>query len=149
MNTNTELYERDFFEWTHTTAKLIRDGAWWAIDADALAEEIESLGKSQQHELENCLYQLVKHLLKWRYQPKRAGRSWRTSINNQRVALDILIENNHSLRQQCQSALEKRYLKARKHASAETELPLATFPLISPWTLEQILNDDFWPDVTS
>jgi hypothetical protein len=147
MNTNTDLYEQDFFEWTHTTADLIRQGAWCEVDSEALAEEIESLGKSYQHELEKCLYQLVKHLLKWRYQPQRAGRSWRTSINNQRVALDILVENNPSLHPRCQPALEKRYPKARKHASTETGLPLATFPLVSPWTLEQILDDDFWPEL--
>jgi hypothetical protein len=45
--------------------------------------------------------------------------------------------------------LDTRYPKARKHASTETRLPLTTFPPVSPWTLEQILDDDFWPDVTS
>jgi hypothetical protein len=28
MQSNTELYEQDFFEWTHTTAALIRAGQW-------------------------------------------------------------------------------------------------------------------------
>ena len=44
MRTNAELYEQDFFEWTHTTAALIRAGKWHDIDPERLAEELESLG---------------------------------------------------------------------------------------------------------
>jgi hypothetical protein len=32
MTTNAELYEQDFFEWTQTTAALIRARKWQAID---------------------------------------------------------------------------------------------------------------------
>src|SRR5215510_7417093 len=51
MSTNAELYEQDFYAWTQTTAALIRAGKWYDLDPEALAEEIESLGKSQHREL--------------------------------------------------------------------------------------------------
>ncbi len=69
MTTNAALYAQDFYTWTQTTAALIRAGKWADIDAESLAEEIESLGKSQQRELASRLDALLMHLLKWRYQP--------------------------------------------------------------------------------
>lgn len=150
MNTNTALYEQDFFEWTHTTAELIREGAWWKIDAEALAEEIESLGISQKHALRSHIHQLVMHLLKWRYQPdgRQLGHSWQTSINNQRVEIELLLDTNPSFKPRLPEVLDERYPKARKHASTETGLHLSAFPEHCPWTVEQILDDDFWPDAT-
>ena len=41
--------------------------------------------------------------------------------------------------------LSAAYPSARETASAETRLPLATFPEACPWTVEQALRDDFWP----
>ena len=151
MQTNTELYERDFSVWAQTTAGLIRKGQWWAIDAEVLAEEIESLGISQKHALQSHIHQLVMHLLKWRYQPtgRQLGHSWQTSINNQRVEIELLLEDNPGFTPQLPDILYRRYPKARKHASRETGLPLATFPTACPWTVEQILDDDFWPEATS
>jgi hypothetical protein len=34
-------------------------------------------------------------------------------------------------------------------AHNETGLPLATFPQECPWSAEQILDEEFWPDVVS
>jgi len=149
MSTNTELYARDFFKWTQTTAELIREGKWYDIDSEALAEEIESLGKSEKRELESRVHQLVMHLLKWRYQPEERplhGRSWQSSINNQRVELPLLLRDNPSLRPQLPMVLTERYPQARIVASQETKRPLTTFPQSCPWTVEQILDDNFWPE---
>jgi hypothetical protein len=38
------------------------------------------------------------------------------------------------------------YPRARRLASAETGLPLATFPEVCPWPVEQVLDADFWPE---
>jgi hypothetical protein len=51
MSHNGDLYEEDFYAWAQTTAALIRAGKWHDLDREALAEEIESLGKSQDREL--------------------------------------------------------------------------------------------------
>jgi hypothetical protein len=37
---------------------------------------------------------------------------------------------------------------AHRLAAAETGLPLATFPKICPWPVEQIRGEDFWPEGT-
>ncbi len=42
-------------------------------------------------------------------------------------------------------ALGTRYALAREHASAHTRLPLAIFSETCPWTPEQVLDTDLWP----
>ncbi len=42
--------------------------------------------------------------------------------------------------------IEEEYHAACRKASAQTGLPLGTFPVTCPWTVDQVLNEDFWPD---
>jgi hypothetical protein len=65
MRSNAELYEQEFFAWTHTTAALIRAGKWHDIDPERLAEELESLGRQAQREVASHLQSLLCQLLKW------------------------------------------------------------------------------------
>ena len=55
MSTNAALYAQDFYTWTQTTAAAIRAGEWQDLDAEMIAEEIESLGISQEHALPSSL----------------------------------------------------------------------------------------------
>jgi hypothetical protein len=145
MGRNAELYEQDFFTWTQTTAALIRAGKWHDLDPEALAEEVESLGKSAWRELGSRLDVLVMHLLKWCYQPTEHSRSWRSTIRTQRRELRRLLEQNPSLRPLVASVIADGYPDARLEASEETGVPLARFPEYCPWTPEQVLDADFWP----
>ena len=151
MGTNTELYAQDFFEWTQTTATLLRSNLLDAIDLEALAEEIESVGRSQKRELGNRLEVLVMHLLKWRYQPKGRddSHSWYDTIIEQRGQLQDLLIDSPSLQLQVFDLLIHRYPRARQRAIGETRLSAAAFPDACPWTAEQVLDDDFWPEKSS
>jgi hypothetical protein len=147
MDSNQELYTQDFAAWCATTAALLRAEKWHDIDPLALAEEIDSLGRSQKRELESRMHVLVMHLLKWRYQPTgpQEGRNWRSTIRIQRLDLGLLLRDNPSLRPQLPMVLTERYPAARLHASDETGLPLAALPATCPWTVEQVLDSEFWP----
>ena len=122
---NTDLYATDLSAWCETTAALIRQGYWEAIDLEALAEEIESVGKSQLRELENRLEQLVMHLLKWVYQPIRRedSHSWYDSIMDQRNQIPRLLRDNPSLRPQVQRILDDIYPDARLRALGDGHRP--------------------------
>ena len=148
MHTNAELYDQDFYAWCLTTATLIRQGKWHDVDPEALAEEVESLGKSQQRELASRLDVLVMHLLKWQYQPARRqeGHSWRSTIRTQRRELRRLLQQNPSLVPQVTPVIVEGYEDVLLEASDETRLPLATFPPTCPWQTEQVLDADFWPE---
>ena len=142
MNAN---YHTDFFAWAQQQAALLRQGALSAIDLENLAEEIESMGRSQRDATGSHLVIVIMHLLKWVYQPERRGNSWRDSVVNGRIQIDDLLENNPSLRPQIQSLIEKAYLKAKRYAGQETRLPVTTFPDQCPFTTEQIIGD-WWPE---
>jgi len=68
------LYEQDFYAWTRVTADQIRQGDFDGIDRQALAEEVEDLGKRDRRAVENRAAVLVAHLLKWKHQPARRSR---------------------------------------------------------------------------
>jgi hypothetical protein len=148
MSANTELYDQDFYQWTQTTAALIRQGKWHEVDADYLAEELESLGKRDRRELESRLEVLMMHLLKWCYQPEQReySHSWYDTILEQRGQIQQLLDDSPSLRPQAEALLAHRYARSRRRAIGETQLPEATFPPEGPWTAEQVLDDDFWPE---
>ena len=148
MSTNAALYAQDFYTWTQATAAAIRAGEWQDLDTQMIAEEIESLGISQEHALRTHLKQLLMHLLKWRYQPSRRqqGHSWETTIINARTEIAELLERSPGLTPQVEPLLHKAYPTARRLARVRTGLPLTTFPATCPWALEQVLDDDFWPE---
>jgi hypothetical protein len=147
MHPNTALYDEDFFAWCTATAALIRGGKWQEIDPEALAEEIDSLGKSQRRELEHRLEVLLTHLLKWRYQPERRddSHSWSDTIFEQRNQLRRLLRDNPSLRPHIAVLLPDIYRDAVRRAAGVTRLLASVFPSTCPWTIANILEADFWP----
>lgn len=144
---NPTTYETDFYLWTQQQAALLRQGEFNRVELDLenIAEEIESMGRRERHSIRSYLFNIVMHLLKWRFQPERRGSSWECSIENGRHQIDSLIEDSPSLRPQLEILLNKEYPQARRMAAKETGLPLATFPESCPFTVEQITSD-FWPD---
>jgi uncharacterized protein DUF29 len=65
-----DLYESDFYSWMQQQAEAVRTGAWDEIDRDHLAEEIESLPRSDPHRLWQHLRELMVWLLAWAYAPE-------------------------------------------------------------------------------
>ncbi len=59
----SSLYETDFFAWTQKTVDFIKSKQFNAIDWENVAEEIESLGRSERDKLINSLKILITHLL--------------------------------------------------------------------------------------
>lgn len=139
-------YDRDFHAWAHTQADAARRRAVNEIDWENLAEELRSLGSQVEWELFNRYRVLILHLLKWAYQPKGHGRSWRATIAEQRRQIARLLMKNPSLRSVESQEFADAYVDGRKGAIDETDLADAAFPVDPPFTLEQAKSDDFWPE---
>jgi hypothetical protein len=142
----TADYDTDFYTWTQAQAEALRAKDWAALDVENLAEEIESLGKRDRRAVESLLEVVALHLLKWIYQPVRRAPSWRTSIRNARHRLAPIVEDSATLRQVPLEHLAVIYRRARRGAADETGLPLSSFPEACPWTVEQLLDDEFLPE---
>ncbi|MFI3218362.1 MAG: DUF29 domain-containing protein [Methylococcales bacterium] len=140
------LHEQDFYAWTKQQADILKSGDVHVLDVHYLIEELENMGAREKRELVHRLTLLLGHLLKWVYQPERRSNSWIATIEEQRLELVDLIQDNPSLKYQLEQQFEKAYTKAILFAVKETNLPKSTFPNESPFTLKQTLNRDYLPD---
>lgn len=140
------LYDRDFYQWTQKTAYFLKQRKFEAVDWDALIEEIEALGRSEKRAIRSYLVVVIKHLLKWQYQPGERSGSWKASIRNSRASLLELLEDNPSLRGDFViESVAKVYNRAREEASEETTIFLDKFPIECPYSSEQLLDTEFLP----
>lgn len=137
------LYDRDFYLWIQTTAQQLKEGQFNEIDIPNLIEEIESMGRSEKRELKSRLIVLLMHLLKWPYQPEKRSESWRSTISEQRICIEGLLEDSRSLQPLISEVFDDCYQKARLKASEETGIKLNFFPKESPFTLEETLQVSF------
>jgi Domain of unknown function DUF29 len=140
-------YDADFYRWTQTQAAALRAKDFAALDLENLAEEIESLGRSERRAIVSHLERLLLHLLKWREQPQGRGPSWRSTIRHARRGITKLLTESPSLHDYPARQMTAAYRHAREDAADATGLPLATFPEACPWARAQILDADFWPEM--
>jgi hypothetical protein len=142
------LYETDFYQWTQEQAKALRAKQLYALDFEHLAEEIEDLGRNVEHAIESHLERLLHHLLKWRDDPaEEPRRSWQLTIVHARREIAKYLRRNPGLQHLPERYLAEAYRYARQDASIETGLSLATFPETCPWTIAQVLDMEFLPEV--
>ena len=132
------LYHRDFLKWVDSQAAALRARRWDELDVEHLAEEVESLGRSERRELENRSLVIVQHLLKARHQPMRSG--WRATIRAEQAALARLLRDNPSLRREVPQAIRAIYPEARDLAAEEMGIPIGDLPATCPFTPEDILG---------
>ena len=145
MSTRSPLYDSDFYAWSREQVGLLRTGRLAEADIENIAEEIDSIGRTEKRELISRLEVLLLHLLKWRYQPDRRGPSGEASIRVQRNRLEGHLDDNPSLKPLLPQANATAYGRARLDAVVETGLPEATFPHDCPWAVEEALDGGFWP----
>ena len=141
------LYQTDFYAWTQQQIKLLKAQSWHGLDVQNLIEELEDLGRRERQELRNRLSVLLGHLLKWQFQPQQQSTSWLATIREQRDQITLLLDENPSLKPYLPEALIIAYKLGLSLAVRETGLPYETFPLECPYTLEKVLDEDFFPNL--
>jgi len=139
-------HDTDFYAWTREQADLLRTGRLAEADIANIAEEIESMGRSEKRELVNRLAALLAYLLKWQVQPALRGNSWRLTIREQRAQLSELLKDNPSLAPLLPEALATAYRFALLTAQRETGLSETAFPAASLWTIEEAMAAGFLPE---
>lgn len=138
MATKT-LYDTDFAEWSNRTSELIRAGRFNEIDAEKVAEEIESLGKMERKAVRSQLQRLMMHKLKQTLQPENDNASWQSSIRSARTEILEDLLDSPSLRQHLRENLQRVYLLAVADAREETGIRNVPLPAECPWDIETLL----------
>lgn len=139
-------YEQDYAGWASEQADLLRSGQFDEIDIGHIAEELESIMGNERRQLRRRLIVLIAHLLKWQFQPDDRSNSWRATIRVQRDDIEDVLTDSPSLRQAVSDQLVEVYPKARKLAADEAFLIETDLPRVCPYSEEDIMNPDFWPD---
>lgn len=139
------FYDRDFARWSTEQSALIRQGRFDEVDLENVAEEIESLGRSDKREIRDHQEVLLRHLLKWEFQPQKRKAGWRSTILEQRRQIKLLIKESPSLKEYPASEIAWCYDLARMKAADETGLSDSVFPKRCGYEAGQILDEAFMP----
>lgn len=135
-----QLFESDEVAWLDEMTRLIGQKELHKLDFDHLKECLEDMAIGQRREAKNRCVQLIFHLLKWEFQPRKRSRSWETTIAQQRFELEDMLESK-VLRNYVNEKLGETYRRAVTLAVKETGLDRGDFPLVCPYPLDFILGD--------
>jgi len=145
-------YEDDFFAWTQHQAMVLRSMAVAdnRFDRENVAEEIESLGRSERDAVRSQIRRIIEHLLKLSFSPAQQPRfDWMASIAEARSTLGDKI--SPTLRRDAETMLARLYRDGRHRA----ELALRGYgenqtanalPQHCPYSLEDIFREDWYPE---
>ncbi len=142
-----KLYEEDFIAWAYETARLPREGRLDQLDIEHVAEEIEGMANRDRRELLSRLTVLIHHLLKWGWQPKKRSGCRKLTITSQRIEIDRQLEESPSLRRILAPSIPRVYRDAVKAAASETGRAKDAFPRYCPFSLAEILDEDFLHEI--
>jgi Domain of unknown function DUF29 len=142
----------DFYAWLLDQAAALRERRVPSLDWENLAEELEAMAASERRELVSHLRRLLSNLLKWTYSAiRRSERSWDLSIAGARSDLSLVLASSKTLRNELPDHIRTAYKLARSLAGREMRLDKYQwqhlFPEECPWTVEQLLDEDFLPPV--
>jgi hypothetical protein len=140
------LYETDALIWTELQVELLRAGKFDQLDVDNIISELEYQVIRDKREIRHRLIGLMVHLLKYKFQPQRISTSWISTIHEQRGSIEVVLQGMPSLRPAVTDYIAHGYPKAVKQAARENRLPPSAFPAENPFTTEQIVDEDFFPD---
>jgi hypothetical protein len=160
MSDVKSLYDEDFFLWSKSQAEALRAAARnatnQAIDWQNVAEEIESLGRSDKRELSSQMRRIIEHLLKLQYSGATDPRmGWINSIEDARAEIEVLLDDSPSLKSEIGAAIgietKRGSRKALKELAKYGNHDAATVARVNAttYTAEQIVNDWFPPDPES
>jgi Domain of unknown function DUF29 len=143
------LYDQDLVLWSDAQARALRaaaDAGWNApIDWQNVAEEIESLGRSERHALASHIALVIEHLLKLQVSPARdPERSWRDTVRRARREIGRLLKDSPSLRREVAAMVANETGPARalvvENLRDYDEQPLADIDAVT-YTEAQVLGD--------
>ena len=142
-----DLYQDDFALWAERQAATLRARRFDELDLDNLIEEVEDLGRRERDMVESHIETILDHLLKLALShAERPRRGWLVTVDKQRARLARKLTT--TLRNHLQTALPAIYAGLRRPVARQLEkdgVSLDALPPTCPYTLDQILDPDWYP----
>jgi hypothetical protein len=79
------------------------------------------------------------------HQPNLQSHSWKYTIKEQRLVIEDLLQDNPSLKSYLDVVIIRGYRLAVVLAIKETGLDEKTFPETCPYTLDQVMDKNYYP----
>lgn len=149
-----ELYEIDFYAWTRLQARELRrlrdSRVNAALDLRHLIEEVRDLGKSERDACRSEVQRVLEHLLKLACSPAEGPRAgWKRTVVEARSVLanklTAAIERDIRRRWPQLFAVARRAAALGLEAHGE-HTAAARLPNDCPFSLEDVLRDDWYPE---
>ena len=148
---DTHGYDADFCEWSMSQAEIIRAGRIDRLDVENVAEEIESLARSDRRTIANQMIRLAEHLLKLTYAQDRSPRyGWQKSVMDSRDEIAMVVRESPSLRRELPGMFEeawprgvRRAVKGLSEYGDETAAKLVATAVRT--SVDKALDEDFFP----
>ncbi|MFN6487607.1 MULTISPECIES: DUF29 domain-containing protein [unclassified Nostoc] len=143
------LYDQDYYLWLRTTINQLRAGQFSAVDLENLLEELETMGRSEKRAVKSLLIRLLEHLLKliyWDRERERNEGHWKGEIRTFRREIKERLKESPSLKAYILEIFDECYQDARTEASDRSQLAIDIFPAIPIGSLEQILDENWFPE---
>lgn len=145
-------YDDDFYAWTQNQAVVLRTMtvADNRFDRENVAEEIESLGRSERDAVRSQIRRIIEHFLKLAHSPAQQPRfDWMASIAEARAALGDKI--SPTLREDAETMLARLYRDGRRQAELALrrygeEQAAEALPQTCPYSLDDICREDWYPE---
>ncbi len=156
MANSAELYDQDFFLWTQEQAAALRRAkdSDLPLDWENLAEEIESLGKSDRRQLRSQIRRIQRHLYKLEASSAAEPRvGWCSTVIDGRREIEDVLRDSPSLRRQVDELIADEMNSAAKLAASDLEQSGERASKVwerleqGGFTAEQVLGDWF-PEAT-
>ncbi|MEH1938191.1 MAG: DUF29 domain-containing protein [Nostoc sp.] len=147
--TTQTLYDEDYYLWLKTTINQLRARQFLSVDLDNLLEELETMGRREKRSIESLLIKLLEHLLKlkcWDKERERNEGHWKGEIRTFRREIKKALKDSPSLKPYILEIFDQCYQDARAEASDRSQLSIDIFPLIPIGSLEQILDENWFPE---
>ncbi len=158
-----ELYERDHYSWALEQARHLGRRSAESLDWDNLAEEVEDLARRHADALTSYLARILQHFWKlshWTRMRERNERIWMAEIDAYQERANRLLAKNPGMKASLADIFAGAWSEARlelaKDAAAISiknrrfaELAdKRAYPALSPWTIEQALDESFRPSAS-
>jgi Domain of unknown function DUF29 len=150
-------YDTDVYAWSQRQGALLRRLAAGerVDDADLdwpnIAEEIETVGRSERSAVASHIATIIEHLIKLEASPTREPRAgWRVTIQSARLRIEKLLKDNPSLRPAADTLVAEEMETGRRLAEVAFEEHGETY-LVDPQSLayskDQVMGD-WLPDAS-
>jgi hypothetical protein len=143
-----DLYEKDFALWAERQAALLRARRFDELDLQNLIEEVEDLSRRERDMVESYIETILEHLLKLALsRADRPRRGWLVTVDKQRARLTRKLTT--TLRNHLAAELPVLYAGVRRPVARQLDKDSVSpdaLPAGCPYTLEQILDPDWYPD---